>query len=219
VKDDGTVVMRFTSTLVNVGTGDFILTGSREFDDWIVTQQIPYTIGGTEKVSTDAEMVWGGDGHEHWHVDRVAVYWLEQLDENGEPVAGFERRYDSKVGFCFFDSHHDQEYGPNEPGYDSSGCGDVDSRTFTMGMSPGWSDVYDFTLPGQEIDITDLPNGLYRFWARADPDGWFEEASEDNNLTWAIIGLSTFDVDGGGRLASVVEAGPSPEDLRVTREN
>lgn len=57
-------------------------------------------------------------------------------------------------------------------------------------MSPGWSDVYGFTLPGQEIDISDLPDGLYRFWAQADPDGWFTEASEDNNLTWSIIELS-----------------------------
>lgn len=216
--DDGSIKMLFTSILVNVGTGDFILTGSREFDEWTVTQQIPYTIDGTEKLATDAEMAWGGDGHEHWHISRVAVYWLEALDEDGEPVADFEKRFDSKVGFCFFDSHPALDYGPPEGVYDSTGCGDVGSRTFTMGMSPGWSDVYDFTLPGQEIDITDLPDGMYRLWAQADPDGWFAEASADNNLTWADIELSTFPAD-GSRIAAVNAAGPSPEDLRIAGEN
>jgi len=206
---DGRTLMLFTSTLVNVGAGDFILNGVRDGGDWRVEQEIVYSESGVEQLPIDARMEWGGDGHDHYHVGRVAVYWLEALDESGEPVDDFDRRFDNKVGFCFFDSHHTLGFGPEKHVYESHGCGHEDAGTFRMGLSRGWADVYAFFIPGQEIDITGLPDGMYRLWAEADAEGWFREATRDNNATWVDIDLSTLD---GSRLATVVAAGPRPGD-------
>jgi hypothetical protein len=78
-----------------------------------------------------------------------------------------------------------------------------------MGLSPGWGDVYDFTLPGQSVDISELPDGRYRLWAEADPQGWFREVTRENNVTWVDLELST-GAD-GVRTAMVVSTGAQPE--------
>lgn len=206
---DGRMLLLFTSTLVNVGDGDFILSGVRDGGDWRVEQEILYSESGAEIVPADAQMKWGGDEHDHWHVDRVAIYWLEALDENGESVEDFDRRFDSKVGFCFFDSHHTLEFGPEEFVYHADECAELDSETFRTGLSQGWSDVYAFFLPGQEVDISGLDDGMYRLWAEADAQGWFRESTRDNNSTWVDIDLGTRESD-GMRLATVVAVGPRP---------
>jgi hypothetical protein len=211
-ESDGRQLVLFTSTLTNVGAGDFLLSGVRSDDDWTVEQSIPYSESGSLEVSVEPRMVWGGDGHGHWHVARVAVNWLQALDDSAEPIEDFEILYDAKVGFCFFDSHHNLEFGAAKPGYDSSGCGDEDSKIFNVGLSRGWSDEYDFTLPGQEIEVTGLPDGMYRLWSEADPEGWFRESSKDNNLTWVNFELSTSEED-GGRRALVVAVGPQSSDF------
>jgi hypothetical protein len=213
-RDDGQghIQMLFTSTLTNVGAGDFILRGMRDLQDWRVDQEIVYSESGVEVIPTETAMEYGGDGHGHWHVARVAVYWLEAIDESGRAVAGFERRYDTKVGFCFYDSHHFLDWGPEDRSYEAEGCAEEDDSDFRVGLSRGWSDVYAFFVPGQEVDITGLPDGMYRLWGEADPEGWFREASRDNNLTWVDVELGTSDFD-GSRLARVVDAAPLPGDL------
>jgi hypothetical protein len=206
----GSTIIRFTSLLVNVGDGDFVLRGVRTGGDtWEVDQEVPYSDSGAEVVPTDAEMVWGGDGHFHWHVSRVASYRLVPLDESGAPIEGVEGWVDQKVGFCFFDTDHVVDRGPEEPQYKPAGCGTEEDDSFFMGLSPGWGDTYIFSLPGQSIDVTDLPDGKYRLWAEVDERAWFRESNRDNNRTWADIDLST--LPDGLRTALVVAVGPEPE--------
>jgi hypothetical protein len=57
----------------------------------------------------------------------------------------------------------------------------------------GWGDIYHRRLPGQSIDITDLPDGTYRLWATADQAGFFRESNDANNSTWADLWI---DADG-----------------------
>lgn len=203
--------MRFSSTIVNVGEADFILQGERTDGQWVVQQQVPLSESGSELRPTDPEMVWGGDGHDHWHVKRVATYRIEAVNEDGTPRAGGEGRSDTKVGFCFFDSHKKLDEARDEAEYHRDGCAAETATTFLMGLSPGWGDVYDITLPGQSVDITDLPDGRYRIWAEVDPQGWFSELTRDNNVTWADLDLSTRSTD-GLRVAVIVGTGPAPED-------
>lgn len=60
-----------------------------------------------------------------------------------------------------------------------------DDKTMSMGLSRGWGDVYPRNLPSPTTGITGLPDGTYRFWAEADPEGWFFEETRDNNVSWS----------------------------------
>jgi hypothetical protein len=212
INEDGVDLLRFTSTLVNVGTGDFLLRGTRsgpESDDWAVQQEIPRSSGPADVVPTDAVMAWGGDGHDHWHVARVADYRLVKTDDEGNEVDDVEAQVDTKVGFCFYDSGRQLErIGPDEAVYSHETCGHEDDTEFAVGLSIGWGDTYHWLLPGQAFDITDVPDGSYRLWAQADGSGWFQEANRDNNVTWVDLELST--LPGPVRAATITAEGPEP---------
>ena len=205
-------MLRFSSVLANIGDGDFLLRASRVSAEWKVEQVITHSEAGGDLRGIDAPLVWGGDGHEHWHIARVAHYWIVALDEAGVPVDDDQSRADTKVGFCFFDHLRELEYGPEDPVFSVHDCGDEDDDHIHMGMSPGWSDKYQWHLPGQQIDITDLEDGMYRLWAEADPNRAFHELTRDNNRTWVDFELTT--LDDGRRGALALTTGPTPEDHR-----
>jgi hypothetical protein len=46
-----------------------------------------------------------------------------------------------------------------------------------MGISAGWGDIYTWDLPGQQIDISHIADGVYELVSRANPDeGLIESA-------------------------------------------
>jgi hypothetical protein len=202
--------VEFSSTLVNVGKGDFHATAERLANGpWTVMQDVEYDGGGADHVVIPAEPVWAGDGHEHWHLKRVVEYHLVPHDPDGRPEPG-PGLTDHKIGFCIYDFEKQHlGYGPDDQVYDRQGCGRSDSALLVMGLSPGWGDVYNWDLPGQSIDISDLGDGPYRITAVADEAGIFHEVSTENNTTWVDFDLST-DAE-GNRLAQVTEVGPEPE--------
>lgn len=207
---NGRWTLSFDSTLVNVGSGDFLLRAKRDGDSgkWRVEQDIPYSTSGAEPVLLRATLVWGGDGHEHWHVPRVATNRLERLDDEGRPVPGLSWS-DAKVGFCFFDySKQLRKKGPAEAVHSRHTCGHEDDDLIGMGLSPGWGDTYKWVLPGQSIDITDLSDGTYRLWAEADTKRWFRELTRHNNITWVDFELSRNADD--VRFARIIKVGPRP---------
>jgi hypothetical protein len=209
IKPDGDRFdIRFSSTLVNVGEGDFVLRANRDSEEWQVEQEIWYSESGGELRATDAEMVWGGDGHHHWHIKRVANYRLVALDEDGKPIEE-DLGFDTKIGFCFYDSSHEMSFGAEEAVYELESCGLEDDLEIRMGMSIGWADIYGFDLPGQSIDITDLPDGSYRLWAEADIAEWFVEETRDNNVTWIDFEIVSRD---DLRFAQLTDVGPTADD-------
>lgn len=204
--DKGKWYISFSSTLVNVGPGPFVLVGRREIRDWRVEQGIAYSGGGGRRVRVRPRVVWGGDGHEHWHIQRVATMRLVAMDSEGRPLAGVGRA-DAKIGFCFYDYERELERGPKKAQYARQSCGKQDDSRIAMGLSIGWGDTYPFNLPGQRIEVTDLPDGRYRLFANVDESGWFREVSRTNNRTWVDIELST---QKQYRFAKVFAVGPKP---------
>ena len=75
------------------GQREFLLPATREHDEdaWVVEQPIRLSMSGVEVAKLDAPVVWGGDGHDHWRIARVATNWLVPLDDAGEPVEGVGR--------------------------------------------------------------------------------------------------------------------------------
>lgn len=198
----GRKVLRFDATIKNVGAGPFEVQGKRDSTSgsWSVTQRIYNSTtptGAPTEVSTPATLVFGGDGHNHWHVNNLQDYLLDRLD-NGQNVGT-----GAKMGFCFYDnvrgsSTQDAYYTT------SNACaGGQQSLQVLMGLSVGWGDLYSRTLRDQYIDITGLAPGRYKLRAVADKDRWFTESDRSNNETWVDIQINS------GKGVKVLRYGPS----------
>jgi hypothetical protein len=200
--------IRFSTIIVNIGDGEFLLRATRQFvpANWTAEQLIPHSGGGAEAIPIDAQLAWGGDGHGHWHVVRVATVRLVPLDEAGRPV-GEVVATDSKIGFCFYDHTHELGRGPEEDVYSADTCGEEDDSLLGMGLSPGWNDTYRQSLPGQSIEVTGLPDGKYRLFTDVDEHAWFREVTRENNRTWIDIDLR---MTPAGLSANTVATGPQP---------
>ena len=183
----GHTLLRFTGVIANVGAGAFEVYGSRSSTsdtDMTVQQHIYQTNGGYRSVPTNAVMYYAGDGHNHWHLKNLEGAQLTDVSGNrvGGPYA--------KMGFCFSDN---AIYDSSVPGTPStavySGCANnqPDALSVTAGLSVGWGDWYSANVAYQWIDITGLPYGNYRFWAFADPNGYFLETNKGNNYTWTDV--------------------------------
>ncbi len=201
--------IRFNTIIVNVGDGDFLLRATRNVrGGWAAEQDIPYSVEGAERVPIRrARLAWGGDGHEHWHIERVALVRLVPLGADGRVEPGAEALIDTKVGFCFYDHTQELPIGSAERRFSAKSCGKEDSTVVGMGLSPGWNDTYVMKLPGQAIDVTDLPDGRYRLYTDIDSKGLFKEASTRNNRTWIDL---EFAWTAQGLAAPTVATGPAP---------
>ncbi len=207
-KVNGKWLIYFNTTLVNVGAGDFVLRATREpGGSWKAEQDVQYSTSGAKRVSVVAPLAWGGDGHEHWHIVRVASVWLVPLDAKGRPVGNSKDRIDSKIGFCFYDHTHELDRGPVDAQYSAHSCGDESDTVIGMGLSVGWNDKYLQTLPGQNIDVSGLPDGRYRLYTEVDEKDRLREATRDNNLTWIDVELR---MTPQGLAAPTIATGPIP---------
>jgi hypothetical protein len=184
---DGRRLLRYTTVIVNVGTGPFELAGSRSSTDDTqmgAEQRVYRDAGDPRLVPTGATMVFGGDGHNHWHVRDLETSKLIRLDNGSKVGTGAKR------GFCFFDN---TKYrlsltgAPQSPVY--TGCGRSSDLKVTMGLSIGWGDAYHWWLPDQYVDITGLTSGRYRLRVTADAKRWFIESRDSNNATWVDLQL------------------------------
>jgi hypothetical protein len=198
---DGRRLLRFASIIVNVGAGPFEVHGERAAGATTmdtVQQRIFDDAGGYRDVPTSAIMEFGGDGHNHWHVQNLEDFELVRLD-NGTKVGTWAKR-----GFCFVDSYRYTSSNPAFYKQATGSCGGGSSANATfMGLSVGWGDKYGRMLPDQYVDITGLNAGNYRLIGTADPSGWFVESNNANNVTWVDIKLRA------NNTVRIVARGPS----------
>jgi hypothetical protein len=199
---DGRRLLRFSAIIVNVGSGPMEVRSQRPntSSSWSSQQVIYDDAGGSRTVATPAvELIFGGDGHNHWHVKDLERYRLV-------PAGGTGERVGNKAGFCFFDNYQYKLSLPGAPQaaqYPRTVCGNRYSRTLRHGLSVGWGDKYQWSLPDQYIDTTGLPNGNYRLWATADQADFFQESNDANNSTWADLRI-----DANG--VTVLRKAPNP---------
>lgn len=123
--------------------------------------------------------------HNHFHFDDYASYVLQQA---GSP--GGSERIANKTTFCVMDTDLIDRQLPGAPKkavYKT--CGDQ-----VQGMSVGWGDEYGAYLPGQEIDLTDLPDGDYTLKIVADPKNRLLELNDNNNTSCMLLRISVTDL-------------------------
>ena len=170
---DGTKLLKLTNSVWNGGFGPLELIGG--VDTGSGTQHVIQRIlkdDGEYSEKSIGEFVFH-PGHNHWHLDSFSVYELWTLQPNGmlDQVVATS----GKVSYCLRDI------------YRSAEAEQIDRAGFTscspvrQGLSVGWTDVYQYYLAGQSIDITGLEDGTYALMSIADPFNLIQESDETNN--------------------------------------
>jgi hypothetical protein len=183
--------LRFDNNIRNVGVGPLILRF-----DYSPEAFTANCVMNQEIISSDATAADRPAGpcefhaqHGHFHYKNMAIYQLYAINRRGKPSAQ-PVAISHKVGFCTIDV---DDYSFGQPAalqrprtYSFPTCNipnaysselPLSSPYFPakvpeyMGISPGWGDVYTWDLPGQYIDISTVPDGVYEVVSRSNPDG------------------------------------------------
>jgi hypothetical protein len=178
---DGVREIRFTTTIANMGDGPLQMVGAFDENSGAVsTIQHVYKVDGSKEEVDVGRFVFD-DGHDHWHLEDFIVFELLSVTEAGEP--GEVLATTGKMTFCLADSHPVAEPPPN-----AANKAAITSCTQAIqGISVGWEDVYLAGLPGQELDIPDLPDGQYMIRSTVDPDNLILETDDENNQTTSLV--------------------------------
>ena len=179
----GRTLLRLSTAVANQGRGALELRGGTVNQDGTqnVNQRIFKEGGGyTDRL---AGTFTHHAAHQHIHFDNFATYRLRHVTQDdgvGAAVASGQ-----KISFCLLDiDHFDAALSGSPAGARYNTCAQV------QGISVGWSDVYDKSLPDQWIDVTDTPNGRYWIEVTADPDNRLQESDETNNSVRVLIDLA-----------------------------
>lgn len=104
------------------------------------------------------------ESHEHAHLKGFNNYVL--FDESGERTGSIR-----KQTFCLRDQYQTRSTARSDPWFDCE----------YQGISAGWADEYDASLPGQYIVIDDLPDGEYTLQATTNAAGTVDETCDGDN--------------------------------------
>lgn len=181
-RGDGTTQLRLTNSVWNGGYGPLDLVGVEDRGSGMhyVVQRIARANGDTDELSVGNFIF--HSGHNHWHLDSFAVYEVWSLGRDGmldEVVATSD-----KVSYCLRDIRRSAEAEHIErAGFTS--CSPV-----RQGLSVGWTDVYQYYLAGQSIDISGIPDGTYALMSTADPYDLIRESDETNNAVVVYLQIA-----------------------------
>lgn len=208
----GNLLLRFATTSWNAGTGPLQLeAGSVD------------TGSGKQQVY---QRVWLSDGatylhlagwfewhptHNHFHFDDYATYTLQPVN-----APGGSQRIGQKTTFCVMDTSKINGSLPGSPANAVySTCGDQ-----IQGMSIGWGDTYGAHLPGQEIDFTDNPDGIYQLIIDVDPKSLLIEGSKGDNRSCVLLDIrkpsSVTVLDASGSCSTVTSITPNSATVGTT---
>jgi hypothetical protein len=188
VEQPVTRCLRFTTNLRNVGAGGFNVTipwlvaaGASPVESGFVpggcqaSQVIPTTDGRT--VTRPAGACLFHATHGHFHYGDLVSHALYNVTADGS--TGSQIGTSNKESFCLGDNDYFGfgTAGPNghrkyvgQPGCNLP-ANPPPEITVEMGVSPGWGDVYTWDTPGQFVDISTTPDGVYDVIEKTNPSG------------------------------------------------
>lgn len=113
------------------------------------------------------------ESHGHAHLKGFNNYVL--LDESGERTGAVR-----KQTFCLRDMYQTRSTANNSSQFDCE----------YQGISAGWADEYDSSLPGQYIVIDGLPDGEYTLQATTNAAGTIDETCDDDNTVRVDLSIN-----------------------------
>ena len=182
----GPPVLYFDTRAQNVGTVPLQLTvDDVESPD---SSTVSQCVSWTERICREQRRVGGftwHDEHTHFHFEEFATYELRHVDANGGPdysESGLVAASD-KVSFCLIDSERVREDALPVPVYNL--C-----TPTVQGISPGWTDIYDSSLPGQQFSLEGLVDGRYALVISVDYGNRLHETDDSDNVIEATLDIS-----------------------------
>lgn len=178
----GTSTLRFSTTSWNNGTGPLELVAG-EVDTGSGKQKVyqrVYLDDGTSFLNYAGSFTYHPQ-HNHIHFDDYALYTLQPINAPGGSL-----RTGVKTTFCVMDTTKIDTTlpgAPPQPVYTT--CGNL-----VQGMSVGWGDTYGSHLPGQEVDFTDNPDGIYQLKIEIDPKKLIIESNENDNVSCVLLNIT-----------------------------
>jgi hypothetical protein len=171
----------------------------------LVEQRIYHKSGATMSYwEREAGTMTYHPGHGHFHIDDWGTYTLREevvgVDPLDWPIIGSG----SKLGFCLMDygscgaGYYDgycvddlgNVLGTDAPNYGLGG-GSYSCGITNQGISAGYLDIYHYWLEGMSIILPDnICNGDYKIVVEVDPNHFFLEENDDNNVMVADITLT-----------------------------
>ncbi len=158
-----------------MGTGELRLAGENDTKRGVtVTKQIIKKTDGGNQVREVGEFVFH-PAHDHWHVEKYTQFQLWRIDDQRQPTELAATT--DKISFCIWD---ETAFEPNIPNAAKTAvfprC-----RNNIQGASVGWGDSYSADTQGQELDITNVPDGQYLVKSIINVDRNIKESNYDNN--------------------------------------
>jgi len=129
------------------------------------------------------------DGHNHFHFKNAVEYSLVGVNGTAMPANGTGLTFGkTQAGFCLGDTFRVNSWAPPRAYFTiqfptPAWCG-RNNRTapsIRMGVQAGRRDLYDYPLPYQNVDLSQVLPGQYSLISRVDPDQVIMESDETNN--------------------------------------
>lgn len=135
--------------------------------------------------------------HSHFHYAGLAHFVVYAHDEE-TGLRGAEVNVGRKAGFCLLDwaPMHEPEFDPDYEGaHAEQDCLVPTTEAWSMGISPGWYDLYWSDLADQYVDIAGLADGTYELVSVADAPGTLLETDDTDNAASAVFRLTGDEVE------------------------
>jgi hypothetical protein len=191
--------LRFDQVVANRGSGAAELRFAIPKDPSDTRKNVAQRVYASDGSWSDRD---GGeyefhDTHQHYHYTSFAVTNLWAADRFGRKLGRAPVRTSRKVSFCIVDIEIDAwgKKGDGSRKYSAPNClfpetGDANFDYLVQGLTAGWSDIYEWYLPDQYIEVSGVKNGYYILEFCADPDNSIQETDESNNCSSSLIRLS-----------------------------
>ncbi|MFM7313407.1 MAG: lysyl oxidase family protein [Cyanobium sp.] len=218
-------MLRFSNAIANTGSGNWQVRRGTPLTD---PAQIAYAVSlgldpgelaitGQELLSSDGSVAVSirdaalseyHPAHRHFHIGETAEFGIEHYNESTRTwdlITGLEV---VKTTFCLIDVSRIEKVPDSDPDHYDTVTSPSNVKVYNdcyadvQGVQAGWMDRYHHSLPGQEVDVTDLPAGTYRIVSTVNPAGWFLESDYRNNVGWTAFALSR-DSNGNGHLREI----------------
>lgn len=214
------VCLRFDQVLGNIGAGPLDIRFDRPAgvephdDEQIPVRQRVRRSDGTTREVASGNVVWHAI-HGHYHFDGFAQSLLWAVDALGDRAGSAPAATGGKVSFCIATTSINPLYwglrGFGPDAYPAPDCLEPESTSagldhFKQGMSVGWTDEYNWFLPGQYVEVGSVPDGDYILDTTVDPTGRLIEHDTSNNCGAVRVRLT--DMATSERSAELLGPGP-----------